>query len=201
MSLLKTPKKRRSRSQLASAIALANRVTRGCDLCDITHKCGGVVHTKDPIQKLKIGITDTDYICQCGVCKRKFQDPTIPVPGHSDLVLPGFSCLSSIIVYAFICTHAHCKKAVKYVGHTTQTLDARMGTHKSTKNPFVKDHDLLHKGHTKLAILEAWTNGRNLKKFMESRECHWTKIFQTLECQGKGGLQMRKPHGSRCNKC
>ena len=114
MSLLKTPKKRRSRSQLASAIALANRVTRGCDLCDITHKCGGVVHTKDPIQKLKIGITDTDYICQCGVCKRKFQDPTIPVPGHSDLVLPGFSCLSSMVVYAFICTHDHCKMAVKY---------------------------------------------------------------------------------------
>ena len=75
--------------------------------------------------------------------------------------------MSSIVVYAFICIHPDCKDyKVKYVGSTTQQLTARMGTHKSAGNELVQAHDKLHKGKTKLAILEAWTNGRNLRTFL-----------------------------------
>ena len=100
--------------------------------------CSGVpALTNDPIKKLKIGIADNDYICHCKVCKRKYPHETIPVPGHEDLELPGFSCLSSLVNYALICIHPDCDSKVKYVGSTTQQLSARMGTrYVSWKQPF-----------------------------------------------------------------
>ena len=159
MSTLRTIK-RRSRSQLSMEKELAGRFRKGCDLCEVTHMCSGVpALTNDPIKKLKIGIADNTYICHCNVCKRKYPHETIPVPGHEDLVLPGFSCLSSLVVYALICQHPDCDSKVKYVGHTTQQLSARMYSHRSAGNSLLRAHEILHKGKTKIAILEAYTNG------------------------------------------
>ena len=195
-------KKRRSGSQLSMEKEISSRFREGCDLCEVTHMCSGVpALTNDPIKKLKIGIADNTYICHCKVCKQKYPHETIPVPGHEDLELPGFSCLSSLVFYAFICIHPDCASKVKYVGSTTQQLSARMSTQMSAGNNLLCAHDILHKGKTKIVILEAYTNGKHIKQLLEKREFHWTNMFQCLESHQQGGLQKYKPHGSRCTTC
>ena len=194
-------KKRRSGSQLAIKEERASRVIQRCVQCGHEHLCSGVpAPSNKPIPRLRIGVSD-DYVCTCKVCKRKYQHPTIAVPGESEpLVLPGFSCESSNLIYAFFCTHPECKK-VKYVGSTSQTLGARMRTHTSAGNALVRAHELSHPESTQLVILEAWTNGADLPSVLKERECHWTNKFSTLQNHGNGGLQKSKPHGKSCTSC
>ena len=195
-------KKRRSSSALEFEAALAGRFSKACELCGLTHWCtGNPAPTNSPIKKCRIGIEENTYICNCKFCKKGYKQKTIPVPGHRDLELPGFSCLSSLVVYAFICEHPDCGGAVKYVGSTTQQIQARISSHYSGGNNLVRDHEKLHRNKTKVAILEAYTNGKNIAKFLLSRECYFTNLFQTLASHGKGGLQIRSPHGRRCTTC
>ena len=196
----KTNKKKRSSSQLERYEALAGRVLKDCELCGFQHLCTGVpAPTNNPIPRLRIGVTDNNYICKCKVCKKKYPHPTINVPGENDpLVLPGFSCQSSILIYGFFCTL--CQKIV-YVGKTTQQLRARISTHTSAGNYLVRDHERLHKNAIQLVILEAWSNGAGLNALLKTRECHWTTKFRTLESDNNGGLQKYKAHGSRCTSC
>ena len=155
-------------SLLQAKKEISSRFREGCDLCEVTHMYSGVpALTNDPIKTLKIGIADNTYICHCKVCKQKYPHETIPVPVHEDLELPGFSCLSSLVFYAIICIHPDCASKVKYVGSTTQQLSARMGTHMSAGNNLLRAHDILQKGKTKIAILEAYTNGKHIKQLLE----------------------------------
>ena len=48
-----------------------------------------------------------------------------------------------------------------------QQLSARMGTHMSAGNNLLRAHDILQKGKTKIAILEAYTNGKHIKQLLE----------------------------------
>lgn len=198
-SLVKFPvkvrklKKKRSSSQLERLEALNMRMRKDCELCGFQHWCTGVpAPTDDPIQRQRIGEIDTNYKCDCKVCKVKYPHLTIDVPGQNNPhVLPGFSCESSGLIYAFYCTT--CRKVV-YIGSTTQTLRARISTHQAGGNHLVRQHEEDHEDAVQYLVLEAWSNGADLIKFLKSRECHWTNKFEPK-------LVIRKAHGSRCFSC
>ena len=193
-------KRRRSSSEQQAELALAGRTLQACDLCGKTHWCTGLpAPTNSPIKKCRIGIPENTYTCICKVCKKGYKQKTIPDPGHSDLELPGFSCLSSLLIYAFICEHPDCSGAVKYVGSTTQQLQARIASitpEETTLSVIIKNFT---KTRPKLPSLRLIPMGRIQENL--TRECYLTKLFQTLASHGKGGLQIRGPHGRRCSTC